>query len=434
MGIKVLVVGSGGREHALSWKIARSDAVDKIFCAPGNAGTAETAENVNIKADDINGLLSFAKDERIDLTCVGPEAPLVAGIADIFSQNGLKVFGPSGKAAMLEGSKAYAKAMMRKYGISTADFEVFDNAEKAKEYVRKKGAAFVIKADGLAAGKGVTVCGSAREAENAIEEALCKKAFGSAGARIIVEEALSGEEASILAVSDGKNRIILDSSQDHKRVFDNDKGPNTGGMGAYSPAPVITGDMLDRIAREVIDPLLEGMKKEGNPYKGVIYAGVMITEDGPKVLEFNARFGDPETQALLPRLKTDLVRLMLASVNGDIGGMTVEWDPRPCVSVVMTSEGYPGPYEKGKAISGLDFFKDKKDIMVFHAGTRKDGAGVVTDGGRVLNVTGMGETVGDAIDAVYRACGRIKFDGAHYRHDIGYRALRAGAGARDRKN
>lgn len=421
--MKVLVIGSGGREHTLCWKITQSKLVEHVFCAPGNAGTAEVAQNVNIKVDDVESLLRFAKEKKIDLTCVGPETPLVLGIVDLFRENGLKIFGPSKKAAMLEGSKIYAKEIMKKYEIPTADFAVFSDAKEAIRYVKEKGVPIVVKADGLAAGKGVTICNTIEEAEEAINESLVKKIFGDAGQRVVIEEALSGEEASILVISDGKNRVALDSSQDHKRVFDQDKGPNTGGMGAYSPAPVVTQDVFDRVIAEVIDPLIAAMEKEGNPYKGVLYAGIMVTDSGPKVLEFNVRFGDPETQALLPRMKSDLVQLMQASIAGELGGKEVLWDPRPCVSVVLTAGGYPGNYEKRKIITGLGYFKGKEDTLVFHAGTIQDNTAVLTNGGRVLNITGLGDTIKEAINKAYEACDKVNFDGMHYRWDIGRRAL-----------
>ncbi|NQT22334.1 MAG: phosphoribosylamine--glycine ligase, partial [Candidatus Omnitrophica bacterium] len=346
--MKVLIIGSGGREHALAWKIAKSERVSKIFCAPGNAGTSEVGENVNIKIDDLSGLLDFAKREKIDLTCVGPEIPLVMGITDLFIANGLKIFGPSKDAALLEGSKIYAKRIMKKYAVPTADFEEFIDPKKACEYAESKGLPLVVKADGLCAGKGVSVCRTLEEAKRAITDALVKGLFGDAGKRIIVEDCLEGEEASILVITDGKNIVPLASSQDHKRIFDQDKGPNTGGMGAYSPAPVITKTLFDKIMNEVIHPVISGMEKEGNPYKGVLYAGIMVTDKGPQVLEFNVRFGDPETQAMLPRMKSDLVDLMECSISNRILEKAIKWDERTCVSVVLASRGYPGTYEKGK--------------------------------------------------------------------------------------
>jgi len=425
--MKILVIGSGGREHALCWKIAQSDKAEKIFCTPGNAGTSLIAQNINIKADDLEGLLKFAKDEKIDLTCVGPEIPLVMGIVDLFNQNGLKVFGPNKAAALLEGSKIYAKEIMKKYNIPTADFAVFTDAQQAKDYIKEKGVPIVVKADGLAAGKGVYVCTTGEEAEKAIDDSLVKKIFGDAGNQIVIEQALKGEEASILVLCDGKDRVILESSQDHKRVFDHDEGPNTGGMGAYSPAPLVTRDLLTKITDEIIDPLIKGMEREGHPYKGILYVGVMVTEDGPKVLEFNVRFGDPETQVILPRIKGDLIELMEASATGQLKNCQATWDPRSCVSVVIASGGYPGSYEKKKVINGLDYFTGKNDVFVFHAGTalnEKDE--IITNGGRVLNVTGLGDSVKETIDKVYQALGHISFENMHFRRDIGYRALNSG--------
>lgn len=422
--MKILVVGSGGREHVLCWKIAQSKLVDKIYCAPGNAGTAEIAENVNIKADHLQALLKFAKDKKIDLTCVGPEIPLVLGIVGLFEENGLKVFGPSRNAALLEGSKIYAKEIMVRCGIPTAEFKVFDDAETAKFYVHQKGVPLVIKADGLCAGKGVTVASTVKEAEEAIEDAFNRKIFGEAGERIVIEEALEGEEASILVMSDGKNKIALATSQDHKRVFDNDKGPNTGGMGAYSPAPIITKEIFDRISKEIIEPIINGMYEEGNVYKGILYAGVMLTKNGPKVLEFNVRFGDPETQAVLPRMQSDLVELMLASIDGTLKDKTIKWTTEACVSVVCASGGYPGDYKKGVVVNGLEYFKDKKDIFAFHAGTRLDNGNVVTTGGRVINVVGLGKTIKEAIDKTYEGVVKVSFQDMHYRKDIGGKTLK----------
>jgi len=421
--MKVLIIGSGGREHALAWKIKQSDRVKKIFCAPGNAGTSSIAENIPIKADDLEGLLSFAKKESIDLVCVGPEYPLVLGIVDKFKEKGIRIFGSSKKAALLEGSKIYAKTIMRKYGVPTAEFEVFSDAKKARDYVKSKGAPVVVKADGLAAGKGVAVCNTVKEAEDAVKDTLIKNVFKDAGKRIIIEEALSGEEASILVFSDGRNIVPLVSSQDHKRIFDDDKGPNTGGMGAYSPAPVITENLFKSILNTVINPIISGMEKEGSPYVGILYAGIMVTDKGPRVLEFNVRFGDPETQAILPRMKSDLVEFMEYAISGNLREKTIEWDDRACVSVVIASKGYPGDYEKGEAIKGLDYFEGKDDVFVFHAGTKEENKKIVTNGGRVLNVVGLGKDIKEAIDKTYQGVNRISFDGMYYRKDIGYRAL-----------
>ncbi|MFC1703293.1 phosphoribosylamine--glycine ligase [Candidatus Omnitrophota bacterium] len=419
----ILVIGSGGREHALIWKLSQSKLADKIYAAPGNGGIAEMAECVDIKADDVNGLLRFAQEKNIDLTVVGPEVPLVAGIVDVFEKEGLKIFGPSKAAAQLEGSKTFAKEFMSRHSIPTAEFAVFADSKEAKEYLKKASVPLVIKADGLAAGKGVVICTTKQEAEDAIDLIMEKKAFRDAGSRVVIEECLQGEEASILAIADGSNFVMIDSSQDHKRIFDEDKGPNTGGMGAYSPAPVISRELFQQIASTVMRPVIDGMKKEGNVFKGVLYAGLMITKEGPKVLEFNVRFGDPETQAILPRLQSDLVEVILASIDGNLDNVTLEWDKRACVCVVMASGGYPGSYEKGKVITGLDQAKKIDDVIVFHAGTQRQNDTVVTSGGRVLGVTGLGNGIKEAIDATYQAVEKINFEKRHYRKDIGFRAL-----------
>ena len=421
--MKVLVVGSGGREHALVWKISKSSLVKKIYCAPGNGGIAGLAELVDIKAEDINGLKNFALKERIDLTVVGPEVPLALGITDIFRKSGLKIFGPSKKASQLESSKFFAKALMRKYNIPTADFSVFESPEPAIKFVKQKNRPLVIKADGLCAGKGVFVCAGTDEQVQAINTIFNDKAFRACADKIIIEEKLEGEEASIIVVTDGKNVVSMASSQDHKRIFDEDLGPNTGGMGAYSPAPVVTEEIFSRVQNEVIIPTIKGMAKEGIPYEGVLYAGIMITDSGPKVLEFNVRFGDPETQAILPRLKTDLIEIILKTWEGNLAGVSLQWDKRPCVCVVMASGGYPGKYENDKVITGLELAKKQKDIFVFHAGTKAQGNQIVTCGGRVLGVTGLGEDIKDAIDKTYFVVDRIKFDRVFYRRDIGKRAL-----------
>lgn len=428
--MRILVVGSGGREHALCWKISKSKLCDKLYCAPGNGGISETAELIDIKADDITGLLNFAKEKKIGLTVVGPEAALVAGIVDKFESEGLKIFGPSKSRALIEGSKVFSKELMKKWGIPTADFKVFDNAGKALEYLAGKQAPLVVKADGLCAGKGVLVCKTKASAKDAVNEMMVKRSFGDAANKIIIEECLIGEEASIIVVSDGKNVVPLASSQDHKRVFDGDKGSNTGGMGAYSPAPVVTGAVFKEIIDRVISPMIKGMAEEGEPYKGAFYAGIMLTKEGPKVLEFNARFGDPETQAIMPRLKSDLVDLMMRSIEGNLENYSLDWDPRPCVSVVVASGGYPGNYEKGIEIKGVDLVKALKDVVVFHAGTKSgrratDGSStLLTNGGRVLDVTALGSDIKDAIDNCYNALGKIHFDRMHYRRDIGYRAVK----------
>lgn len=427
--MRILLIGSGGREHALCWKIAQSPKCEKLYCAPGNGGISEIAETVDIKADEIDGLLAFAKRERIDLTVVGPETPLAAGIVDRFEEEGLRIFGPKKDLARLEGSKVCAKELMKRLGVPTADFKVFDKSDEALKYLEAKKAPLVVKADGLAAGKGVIVCKNIEEAKDAVKKIMVARIFGSSGNKIIIEDCLAGEEASIIVISDGKNFVTLASSQDHKRVFDRDKGPNTGGMGAYSPAPIITDTLLQKILNTVISPIIKGLAEEGMPYKGALYAGIMVTEDGPKVLEFNVRFGDPETQAILPRLKSDLVEAMERSIRGDLGNYNLEWDARPCVSVVIASGGYPGNYQKGVEIKGLDEIKCLKDVYVFHAGTRRGKRSTnghslfITDGGRVLNVTALGSNIQDAIDISYNAVEKIHFDKMHYRKDIGYRAI-----------
>jgi len=422
--MNILVIGSGGREHALVWKISQSKLAEKIYCAPGNAGISSLAELANISADDTAALMAFAKLKKIDLTVVGPEVPLVKGIVDEFEKVGLKIFGPGKAAALLEGSKAFSKEFMKRYGIPTADFQVFTDEKKAVEYVNKKGGSVVVKADGLAAGKGVVVANDPEGAEEAIHRMMVAKEFGDAGRKIVIEDCLFGEEASILAFTDGKTIVPMASSQDHKRVFDNDKGPNTGGMGSYSPAPLVTDELFKKIDKEILQPTLRGLQKEKFSYKGVIYVGVMVTKNGPKVLEYNARFGDPETQAILPRMESDIVDIMLAVIGQKLNKVKIEWDKRACVSIVMASGGYPGPFEKGKEIKGLDATAKLKDTVVFHAGTKLENGRIVTAGGRVLGVTALGDTIKSAIDNAYKAVKLITFDGAHYRDDIGQKALK----------
>ena len=421
--MKVLVIGSGGREHALVWKLAQSPKVEKIYGAPGNPGIAQIGECVNISPTDIKGLADFAEKEGVDLTVVGPEAPLVAGIVDEFENRGLKIFGPSKEAAKLEGSKAFSKEMMKKYGVPTADFEVFDDPEKAKKYIKEKGAPIVVKADGLAAGKGVVVAQSVEEAIEAIDRIMIEKVFGDAGNRVVVEDCLFGEEASYLVVTDGENFIPLATAQDHKAVFDGDRGPNTGGMGAYSPAPVLSEEMEKEVQERVIKPILRGMKEEGHPFKGILYAGLMITEEGPKVLEFNVRFGDPEAQVILRRLRTNLVDICQSVIEGKLID-SLEWIPETAICVVLASKGYPGKYEKGKVITGIEEAEKIDNVVVFHAGTAiKDGE-LVTNGGRVLNVTALGKDIVEARENVYKAIEKVHFDGMHYRKDIGLKALK----------
>ncbi len=421
--MRVFVIGSGGREHTLVWKIAQNKDVEKIYCAPGNAGIAELAELVPISVDELDKLAEFAKGNKVDLTVVGPEAPLTEGIVDLFESKGLKVFGPSKKAAQIEGSKIFSKELMKKYKIPSAGFEVFDSADAAKEYLEKKGAPIVVKADGLAAGKGVIICKTKEEAIEAVDEIMVEKRFGEAGDKLIVEEMLEGEEASIIAFSDGKNVQLMPSSQDHKRVFDNDEGLNTGGMGAYSPAPVITKEMEQRVLNEVIIPTVKAMEKEGVPFKGILYAGLMISGDVINVLEFNGRFGDPETQVVLPRMNSDLVSAMNACVDGTLADEKIVWSENPATCVVMASGGYPGKYEKGIEISGLDEANALEGVTVFHAGTKSEDGNIVTNGGRVLGVTATASSVKESIEKAYEAVSKISFEGAHFRKDIGKRAL-----------
>ncbi|MBF0211859.1 MAG: phosphoribosylamine--glycine ligase [Desulfamplus sp.] len=423
--MNILVVGSGGREHALVWKISKSDLVKKIYCAPGNAGTANLAQNIAIDSEDIEALASFALDKGIHLTVVGPEAPLAAGIVDLFESRGLKAFGPSKAAAQLEASKTFAKNIMEKYNIPTAKGRSFTDINRAKSYVKQIGAPLVVKADGLAAGKGVFVCATEDEALKALDEMMVNAIFGDAGSLVVVEECLVGEEASFIALTDGKTVLSLPTSQDHKRIFDNDQGPNTGGMGAYSPAPVLDFMLRRRAMSEVMVPLVNAMACEGVPFKGVLYAGLMIHKDQIKVLEFNVRLGDPETQPILMRLKSDLVPLMEACVDSTLHRFKTEIDPRSTMCVVMASGGYPGSYKKGASIKGLDKAAALSDTIVFHAGTTISDSDkeVVTNGGRVLGVTAVGDTIKDAMDRAYDACDKISWEGNFYRKDIGARAI-----------
>lgn len=420
--MKILVVGSGGREHALTWKISQSTLVDKIYCAPGNAGTTQYAENLAIKADDIEALGLFAKENGIDLTVVGPEVPLSMGIVDHFESMGLRAFGPNKKAARLEASKIFAKNLMNKYNIPTAQGRSFNNIDKAKKYVKQIGAPVVVKADGLAAGKGVFVCTTEAEANQALDSLINENLFGDAGTLVVVEECLQGEEASFIALTDGKTVLALPSSQDHKRIFDNDEGPNTGGMGAYSPAPVLDFMLRQRAMDEVMIPAVRGMAAEGCLFKGVLYAGLMIHKDQIKVLEFNVRMGDPETQPILMRLKSDLVPLMEACVDGGLDRYKAEIDSRSTLCVVMAAQGYPGDYGKGGVITGIDQ-AETADTKVFHAGTALKGKDVVAAGGRVLGVTALGDTVHQARERAYAACAKIAWDAAFYRKDIGAKAI-----------
>jgi phosphoribosylamine--glycine ligase len=423
--MKVLVLGGGGREHALVWKIGQSPKVTKVYCAPGNAGISRHATIVPIKVNDVEGLLAFALKEKIDLTVVGPEEPLTRGIVDLFESRGLRIFGPTQKAAEIEGSKAFAKEIMQKYRIPTASYGIFEDSDEAEAYVRAIGAPIVVKADGLAAGKGVVVCGTEEEAIHAIEQIMVHRVLGEVGRRVVIEERLEGEEASYIAFTDGKTILPMASSQDHKAIFNGDRGPNTGGMGAYSPAPIVTQEVDERIREEILKPMVQGLAQEGIPYKGILYAGVMVFNGLPRVLEFNARLGDPETQPILMRMKGDIVPLFEACIDGQLAKCKMEWDKRASVCVVMASKGYPGKYEKGKPIEGLQRAAQTRDVVVFHAGTALENGRLVTDGGRVLGVTGLGENVQKAIERTYEAVQSISWDGVYYRTDIGQKALKA---------
>ncbi len=422
--MKILVIGGGGREHALVWKLANESCRPQVFCAPGNAGTAGMATNLELAAEDLPGLVAWAVKHRPDLTVVGPEAPLCAGITDALEQEGLRVFGPSRAAARMEGSKVFAKDIMVTAGVPTAQSSVFTEAGEALEFVRDIGVPIVIKAEGLAAGKGVTVCQTLEEAEQAISEALVDGVFGDAGRRILVEEFLVGEEVSVLALTDGSQVVLLASAQDHKRAYDRDEGPNTGGMGAYSPAPVLTPEMLPQIEREVFGRTLAELKKRGIAYKGVLYAGLMMTSKGPKVLEFNCRFGDPETQVILPRIDGDLIPALQACIDGTLAPGMVRYKPDACVCVVMAAGGYPGIYQKGREIRGLAAADGIPGAVVFHAGTRLTDGKVVTAGGRVLGVTALGKDLKAAVDRAYQAVGKISYEAAMFRRDIAAKAFR----------
>ncbi|UCF15663.1 MAG: phosphoribosylamine--glycine ligase [Phycisphaerales bacterium] len=422
--MNVLLIGSGGREHAIAWKLAQSKNLSKLYIAPGNPGTAQCGENVPIAGDDSVKLLEFAGQNNVGLVVVGPEDPLAAGIVDKFEAAEIKAFGPSGKAAQLEADKAFAKQLMRSSCVSTAESRTFDRYEDARAYIASRDEPVVIKAAGLAKGKGVFVCDDPSDGILAAEKVMCDKIFGPAGDVVVVEDKLLGEEASILAFVDGRNIYVMESSQDHKPVGDGDTGPNTGGMGAYSPAPVVTEALMDQITREVLVPTVDGMNRNGTPYKGVLYAGIMVTAGGPRVLEFNVRFGDPETQPILMRLKSDLLEVMLAVCDGTLDEVTLVWDRRPAVCVVMASGGYPDDYQKGKKISGLDKAGQLEDVIVFHAGTKEDNGDIVTAGGRVLGVTALGETIEQAKARAYQAVDTISFDGAYCRRDIADKAIK----------
>ena len=423
MGLSVLIIGSGGREHALAWKISQSPLVSKVYAAPGNPGIARHAECVPLSVDDIQGLRDFAVSKRIDLTVVGPEAPLVAGIADLFAKDGLLVFGPDQAGAQLEGSKVFMKTILQECGVPTADFRVFDDYDEAEQYVLTHRLPVVIKADGLAAGKGVVVAQTYEEAVSFLKETMETGVFGSAGDRVVIEECLAGEEASYIVFTDGYKVVPLPSSQDHKRIGDGDLGPNTGGMGAYSPAPVMTPEVEERVLREVFDPLLAALRARKIVYRGILYAGLMIDNGVPRVLEFNVRFGDPEAQPLFMRFSGDLVPLLLQCARGKIDDASIEIDPRPAICVVMASGGYPGKYTKGCPIEGVSDAEKLSDVIVFHAGTAMEQGRLITGGGRVLGVTAIGETLKGAIARAYDAVDLIHWEGAYYRSDIGKKAL-----------
>jgi phosphoribosylamine--glycine ligase len=420
----ILVVGGGGREHALVWKIAQSPLVNKIYCAPGNPGIAELAEVVPIAVDEIDALYAFAREKSIDLTVVGPELPLTLGIADKFRAGGLDLFGPDKAAAQLEGSKGFAKDLMRKYSIPTAAYASFTERDKAVAYIKEQGAPIVVKADGLAAGKGVILAQTVDEAIHAVDEILVEGRFKDAGEAVVIEEFLYGEEASFFAFTDGKNILPLASSQDHKQIFDGDQGPNTGGMGAYSPAPVVTDTLYKRIVAEVVQPTIDGMAAEGTPYQGILFVGLMINGDDFKVLEFNARFGDPEAQPLLCRMKSDVVPVLRDCARGELNVSTLEWYERAAVCVVLAAAGYPGSYPKGDVISGIEAANAIDGVQVFHAGTAVQNGKIVTAGGRVLGVTGWADTIAAAIDKAYAGVEKISWNGMQMRRDIGQKALK----------
>ncbi|MBN2129106.1 MAG: phosphoribosylamine--glycine ligase [Sedimentisphaerales bacterium] len=420
----VLLIGSGGREHAIAWKLRQSKQLGKLYIAPGNAGTALCGQNVSIKDNDVAALVDFAREKKVALAIVGPEDPLAAGLVDALEAVGVKAFGPSGAAAQLEADKVFAKQLMRSCAVSTAEARAFDRFEEAKAYIASRDEPVVVKAAGLAKGKGVIVCDEPSDGILAAEKIMVDKAFGAAGDRVVVEDKLLGEEASILAFVDGRNIYLMESSQDHKPIGEGDTGPNTGGMGAYSPAPVVDDKMMSRITREILVPVVDAMNRQGTPYKGVLYAGLMITSGGPRVLEFNVRFGDPETQPILMRLQSDLLEVCLAACEGRLEEVTLRWDPRPAVCVVMASGGYPGDYEKGKVITGLEKAQELEDVAVFHAGTREGNGDVMTNGGRVLGVTALGADVAAAQARAYEAVDCIQFEGAYCRRDIADKAIR----------
>lgn len=417
--MNILIVGSGGREHAIIWKLKQSNKSNKIFCAPGNAGISKMAECVDIKATDIEKLADFAVKENIDITVVGMDDPLVMGIVDEFEKRGLKIFGPDKKAAIIEGSKAFSKELMKKYNIPTAEYETFDNYEKALDYIKNQKFPIVVKADGLALGKGVLICNNLEEAESALKEIMINKKFGDSGNKVVIEEFLTGHEVSILSFCDGKTIIPMVSSQDHKRALDGDKGLNTGGMGTFSPSRIYTDEISKKCMETIFKPTVDALNKENRTFKGIIFFGLMITKDGPKVIEYNARFGDPETQVVLPRLKTDLLDIFVSCIEGNLDKIKVEWFDNAAACVVIASGGYPEKYEKGYKIDGLETAEKEKDLYVFHAGTSFDKDEILTNGGRVLGVTGVGKNLDDAIKKAYSGVKLISFKNCYYRKDIG---------------
>ena len=421
--MKVLVVGSGGREHALCWAIAKSPECKALYCAPGNAGIGRIARPLPVAAEDIDGILDIVGDNDIDFVVVGPEGPLVLGLVDRLADAGVKAFGPTAAGARLEGSKGWTKDLCAKYSIPTAEYARFNEPDAAKDYIRVKGAPIVVKADGLAQGKGVILCRNENEAYAAIDHIMIEDAFKGAGAEVVIEEMLEGEEVSFFALVDGEHALPLVAAQDHKTAFDGDQGPNTGGMGAYTPTPIVTDALARRIMDEIITPTIRGSAHDGNPYKGVLYAGLMMTRDGPKLIEYNVRFGDPECQPMVMRLKSDLLEALIACADGTLKGMTLEWRPEAALSVVMAAQGYPGHYEKGSEIRGLEKAGAIQDVMVFHAGTREEAGRILANGGRVLNVTALGETVKEAHKRAYQAVDLIDWPEGFCRRDIGWRAI-----------
>ncbi|RJQ31768.1 MAG: phosphoribosylamine--glycine ligase [Actinobacteria bacterium] len=421
--MKIMIVGSGGREHALAWSIKKSSLCDELFCLPGNGGTAELAKNMAIGSEEINNIVSFAKNNRIDLAVIGPEAPLVLGLSDALQEKGVKVFGPNKLAAQMEGSKSFAKGIMFKYGVPTGAADTFESYEQALHYVKEQAFPLVIKADGLAAGKGVVIVNTITEAEEILSDCFLDQKFGPAGNKVLIEEFLSGPEVSLLCFVDGKNYLPMTPAQDHKAIYDGDKGPNTGGMGCYSPVPLLADSVYQEIIETVVEPTIWGLQGEEIDYQGVLYFGIMLTENGPKVLEFNARFGDPETQVVLPRLNTDIVELMLATANRELGAASIGWKKEVCISVVLASGGYPGDYKTGIEISGTSEASKQENVLVFHAGTKLEAGKVLTAGGRVLNVTALADDFTKAREKAYQAIKLINFDGMYYRQDIGQRAV-----------